>query len=155
MPSGEYLTKEKYKELSEELDHLKKVRRREIAENLEYAKSLGDLSENAEYQEAREMQAEVEERISKLESILKNATVVTHHKKSDVVSIGSSVVLERVGEKGTMSYRIVGSEEADLAKGKISTNSPLVGAMMGKKKGDSFILKSPKGEMKYRIVEVE
>ena len=77
MTTLEYLTKEKYKELTDELDQLKKVRRREIAEDLEYAKSLGDLSENAEYQEAREMQAEVEERISKLEGMLKNATIVS------------------------------------------------------------------------------
>ena len=155
MTEQEYLTKEKFKELSEELDQLKKVRRREIAEGLEYAKSLGDLSENAEYQEAREMQAEVEERISKLEVILKNAVVVSYHKKSDIVNVGSSVVLEREGDKMRSTYKIVGSEEADLSQGKVSTHSPLVAAMMGKKKGESFTFKSPKGEMKYVIVNVE
>ncbi len=154
MSEQEYLTKEKYKELSEELDQLKKVKRREIAENLEYAKSLGDLSENAEYQEAREMQAEIEERIAKLEIILKNAVIVSH-KKSDTVGVGSVIVLEREGDKQKFNYTIVGSEESDIAQGKVSTSSPLVAAMMGKKKSDMFTFKTPKGEMRYKIVSVE
>jgi transcription elongation factor GreA len=154
MPEQEYLTKEKYKELSEELDQLKKVKRREIAENLEYAKSLGDLSENAEYQEAREMQAEIEERIAKLELIIKHATIVAH-KKSDIVGVGSVIVLEREGDKQKFNYTIVGSEESNIAQGKVSTSSPLVAAMMGKKKGDTFAFKTPKGEVRYKIVSVE
>ncbi len=154
MTDSEYLTKEKYKELADELDQLKKVRRREIAEDLEYAKSLGDLSENAEYQEARETQAEVEERIAKIELMLKNATIISH-KKSDVVNIGSVITLERGGDKQRFTYSIVGSEEANVAEGKISTSSPLVAAMMGKKKGDNFNFKTPKGEVAYRIVTVE
>ena len=152
MSEGEYLTKEKFDELTKELEQLKKVRRREIAEDLEYAKSLGDLSENAEYQEAREMQAEVEERISKLESMLKSATIVSH-KKSDVVGVGSMVTIERESDKDARTYTIVGSEEANVSGGKISTNSPLVVAMLGKKKGDRFMCKSPKGEIHYRIVD--
>jgi len=154
MPEQEYLTKEKYKELSEELDQLKKVKRREIAENLEYAKSLGDLSENAEYQEAREMQAEIEERIAKLELIIKHAVIVAH-KKSDIVGVGSVISVEREGDKQKFNYTIVGSEESDIAQGKVSTSSPLVAAMMGKKKGDVFAFKTPKGEVKYKIVSVE
>ena len=148
------MTREKYTELSEEVDHLKKVKRREIAESLEYAKSLGDLSENAEYQEAREMQAEVENRILKIEMILKNAVIVSDYKPGDRVSISSVVTLERESDKEKIEYTIVGSEEADLSKGKISTNSPLVTAMMGKKKGDKFTFNSPKGEVKYKIVKI-
>lgn len=152
MTDGEYLTKEKFEELTKELDQLKKVKRREIAEELEYAKSLGDLSENAEYQEAREMQAEVEERIAKLESMLKHATIVSH-KKSDVVGVGSTVTIERQSDMRSFTYIIVGSEEVNVESGKISTNSPLVAAMFGKKRGDQFSFDTPKGEVRYRIVD--
>ena len=101
----EYLTREKFEELKNELGNLKTVRRKEIAESLEYARSLGDLSENAEYQEAREMQAATEERIGKLEGILKSAKIVAH-KESDVVSMGSSVTIQKDGEKDAREYKI-------------------------------------------------
>src|ERR1700733_7675020 len=133
----EYLTKEKLKELEAELHALKTVRRKEVAESLEAAKSLGDLSENAEYQEARELQATIEERIMKLEGIVKNAVIVERH-HSDSVDIGSSVMVKKDGDKAERSYTIVGSEEADMASGKISYVSPLGKALMGKKKGDVF-----------------
>src|SRR3989304_8881763 len=116
----EYLTKEKLDELTRELDFLKTGRRKEIAEKLEFAKSLGDLSENAEYQEAREDQAATEERILKLQNILSGAIIITKKKGDDVLRIGSTVVVERVGEKQSRQYQIVGSEEADMAGGKKS-----------------------------------
>ncbi|MFA6338927.1 MAG: transcription elongation factor GreA [Candidatus Paceibacterota bacterium] len=150
----EYLTKEKFNEFSKELDYLKKTRRKEIAESLESAKALGDLSENAEYQEAREMQANIEERIAKVESILKNAVIVSPH-HSDVASIGSVVVVQKDGERDTRKYSIVGSEEADMANGKVSNHSPLGLAIMGKKKGDVVAFKTPKGEAKYKIIDIE
>ncbi len=150
----EYLTKEKLEELTAELDHLKKVKRREVADMLEYAKSMGDLSENAEYQEARERQAEVEERVSKLENILKHA-VVMHSNHGSIVTIGSTVVVKKAGDKDSKTYQVVGSEEADILKGKISNHSPIGIAIMGKKKGDKFDIMTPKGKVGYEIVDVK
>lgn len=149
-----YLTKEKFDELVKELDVLKTVRRKEIAESLEYARSLGDLSENAEYQEARELQAATEERIRKVDTALKNASIVSP-KKSDIVGFGSQVVIQKDGETGTHTYQIVGSEEANMLEQKISHLSPLGEAMMDKKKGDVFTFTTPNGKMKYKVIEVK
>ncbi len=155
MPEAhEYLTREKFDELQKELTNLKTVRRKEIAANLEYARSLGDLSENAEYQEARDLQAATEERIVKLESILKSAKIVAH-KKSDVVGLGSVVVIKKEGESDTHRYTLVGSEEANMHERKISYVSPLGEALVGKKKGDTFSFQTPNGKMNYKIIEVE
>lgn len=149
----EYLTKEKYQALVDELDHLKKVKRKEVAESLEFAKALGDLSENAEYHEAREEQAQVEDRILKIESILKHAEIVSLH-HSTVVDIGSTVTVQKEKEKGNVVYKIVGSEEANMAEGKISFKSPLGQSMLGKKKGDSFSFTAPKGTFSYKVVDI-
>jgi len=148
------LTREKFDELVKELDHLKTTRRTEIAESLEYARSLGDLSENAEYQEARELQAATEERIRRLEDIIKRAKIISH-KKGDVVDFGSEVTITKVGDKEKHDYIIVGSEEADMRARKISHVSPLGAAMMGKKKGDEFDFKTPSGKQQYKIVAVK
>ena len=113
----EYLTKEKHKALTEELDFLITTRRKEVAEQLEYAKSLGDLSENAEYHEARDLQAAVEDRIIKLEAILKNAVIVSGKHAIDVVSVGSKVTIAKEGEEKEKGYTIVGAEESDIAFG--------------------------------------
>lgn len=149
----EYLSKEKFEELKTELDQLTRVTRREIAETLEAAKALGDLSENAEYHSAREQQAGVEERIMDLEEILKNAVLVTGKHKTDMVGVGAEVVVKR--GKDTKTYKIVGSEEANISEGKISNKSPLGEAMMGKKKGDSFSYMTPSGAMKCEILEIK
>ncbi len=154
MQEKEYLTKERYEELRLELDHLKKVRRKEVADSLEFAKSLGDLSENAEYHEARILQAEIEERISKLESVLKTAEIVSPH-HSTLVEVGSTVIVQKEGDKIKNTYKVVGREEANTAAGKISFRSPLGEAMMGKKKGDSFSFSTPKGTMNYKVVDIE
>jgi transcription elongation factor GreA len=150
----EYLTKEKYEEFKGELHTLKTVRRKEVAENLEYAKGLGDLSENAEYHEARDMQASVEDRIAKLEMIMKSATIVSTHDTS-VVSIGSVLTVHKEGEKEKKVFTIVGSEEADSTVGKISVKSPFGVAAMGKKKSESFSFSTPSGTMSYKIVEIK
>ena len=150
----EYLTKEKFAELEAELEHLKTVRRKEVADSLEYAKSLGDLSENAEYQEAREMQENLEERVGKLELVLNSAVIVSEH-HSDVVGVGSVVVIQRDGEQSTKRYLIIGSEEANTAEGKLSNRSPLGEALMGKRKGDAFAFTAPKGLVKYTIVSIQ
>ena len=150
----ELISQEKFEELTRELDELRTTRRREVAEQLEYARSLGDLSENAEYQEAREMQAAVEERIGKLEGILKNAKIVKAG-KSDIVGMGATVSVQKIGSQDKHTYIIVGAEEADMLAGKISYHSPLGNALMGKKKGDEFSFHTPKGTQKYKILKVE
>lgn len=150
----EYLTKEKHEELKAELENLKKNRRKEVADNLEYAKSLGDLSENAEYQEAREMQATIEERILKLEEVLKSAVIVSD-RHTDTVGVGSKVTVGKKGDKTRKQYRIVGSEEANTAEGKISNRSPLGSALIGRKKGEEFSFRTPKGNVTYEVVSIE
>lgn len=150
----EYLTQEKLDNLKKELEHLLGTRRKEIAEKLEYAKSLGDLSENAEYQEAREDQAACEERISKLQMIIKAAVVISK-KSGGAVSIGSTAVIKKDGEKETRTYQIVGSEEADTSVGRISNKSPLGEALMGKSKGDKATWSTPGGTFSCVIVDVE
>lgn len=150
----EYLTQEKFNELQAELHELKTIKRKEIAEHLEHARSLGDLSENAEYHEAREDQAQAEARILQLESILKNAVIVTH-KTGDTVEIGSKVSVMKQGESKEAIFTLVGSEEADISVGKISHNSPLGAALFGKKKGETFEFESPKGIVKYKIIDVK
>jgi len=147
----EYLTQEKFDELKTELDYLKTTRRTEIAKSLEYARSLGDLSENAEYQEARDLQAATEVRIEQIDTILKSAKIVAP-KKGGAIGLGSKVTLQREGEKEKREYMIVGSEEANIHERKISYLSPLGEAMMGKKKGEEFTFESPNGKVKYKIV---
>jgi transcription elongation factor GreA len=152
----EYLTKEKFEELKKELDFLSTTKRKEIADQLEFAKSLGDISENAEYHEAREQQAITEDRIRKIEYVLKNAEIVTHNKKSDVIQIGSTVVIKKEKEGENKEYVIVGSEEADTSKGRISNSSPIGQALMGKKKNEEFIFQTPSGnKIKYKIISVK
>jgi transcription elongation factor GreA len=154
MNEKEYLTKEKYKTLSEELEYLKKTKRKEVAEQLEYAKSLGDLSENAEYHEARDMQGVVEDRIQKLEDILKNASIISSH-STEIVAVGSLITVEKNGDKDKKIYTIVGGEESDLSTGKISVHSPFGEAIIGKKKGESFSYNAPSGPVTYKIIEIK
>ena len=150
----QYLTREKYDTLAKELEYLRTERRKEVAENLEYAKKLGDLSENAEYHEARERQAEVEDRIRHLETVMKDASII-EAKYSETVSIGSTVSIVREGEKVARAYSIVSSEEADSVSGKLSNLSPLGAALVGKKKGDTIKVKTPKGMMSYIVTEIK
>jgi len=150
-----FLTAEKFEELKKELDHLKTVRRKEIAESLEYARSLGDLSENAEYQEARDMQSAIEERIGYLEKTIKEAKIVAHEKKGGVVGLGSEVVIQKDKEKDKRNYTIVGSDEANIHEKKLSYLSPLGEALMGKTKGDEFTFDTPAGKQKYKVLKVE
>lgn len=154
MNEQEYLTKEKHQALSEELEYLRKTKRKEVAEQLEYAKSLGDLSENAEYHEARDTQGIVEDRIQKIESLLKSATIVSSHSK-ETVTIGSVVKVLKSGSKDEQTYTLVGGEESDLATGKISGHSPFGEAILGKKKGDSFNFQAPSGPVAYEIIDIQ
>jgi len=148
------VSQEKFDEMVKELETLKTVRRTEIAKNLEYARSLGDLSENAEYQEARELQAATEERIRKLEELVKRAHIMTDGKKKDVVGFGSVVCIKKADSNEAHEYTIVGSEEADMRARKLSHVSPLGAALMGKKKGDTFTFETPNGKQTYTIQKV-
>lgn len=152
MKETEYLTQEKFDEFTKELQELRSVKRREVAEQLEYAKSLGDLSENAEYHEARSAQANVEDRIAKLELLLKHAVIVSGN-HTGTVNVGSVVVVEKGGKK--VDYTIVGSEEADVASNKISIKSPFGQAVFGKKKGDEFTYEAPSGKISYKIIDIK
>lgn len=149
-----YLSQEKFDELTAELNHLKTVRRKEIAEQLEYARSLGDLSENAEYQEARDLQAATEERIRQIEAALAHVQIIEHG-KSAKITLGSVVTIQKQGEKDDHTYELVGSAEANMLERKVSHLSPMGAALMGKKKGDSFEFDTPKGKQKYKIIGVK
>ena len=150
----EYLSQEKYEELQRELEFLRKDKRKQVAERLENARSLGDLSENAEYHAARDEQAVVEARIEKLKDMLKRAEIIKPQKKNEVV-VGSLVVLRKKGEKDENQYQIVGSEESDLANNKISYQSPLGAALLGKKKKEEFSFETPKGKVDYIVVDLK
>jgi transcription elongation factor GreA len=153
LQSGDYITEEKRNALISELKDLRGPKRKEILEVLEYAKSLGDLAENAEYHQAREDQGKLEARIIKIEQILQSSQTVKGG-GGDVVEIGSKVVVQKEGTKEEKNYVIVGSEEADMKTGKISNHSPLGVALFGKKKGDSVSLETPSGTVNYKIVNV-
>ena len=146
----EYLTLEKKTLLEDELHTLISTRRKEIADALEYAKSLGDLSENAEYHQAREDQANCEDRITHIEQILKNAVIMETH-AAGVVSVGSTVTVMKKGSKEEKTFALVGSEEADSINGRISNESPLGGALLGHKGGDTVTAETPKGPIQYTI----
>ncbi|OGG49309.1 hypothetical protein A3G63_01895 [Candidatus Kaiserbacteria bacterium RIFCSPLOWO2_12_FULL_52_8] len=148
------VSQEKFDEMVKELEHLKTVRRTEIAKNLEYARALGDLSENAEYQEARDLQAATEERIKKLEDLVKHTTIITDGKKKNEVGFGSKVAIKKEGIADVHEYTIVGSEEADMRIKKLSHVSPLGAALMGKKRGDVFTFETPNGKQTYTIEKV-
>ncbi len=154
MSNKQYLTQQKHEELQEELLSLIHEKRKEVAEHLEYAKSMGDLSENAEYQEARDEQAKVEARISQIEELLKHAEILQHRKR-DNIEAGSSIVIQKNGDKDKKEFILVGSEEADMSAGKLSYDSPLGQALIGKKKGDELSVDTPKGNIKYKIISVE
>jgi transcription elongation factor GreA len=152
MNEKEYLTQEKFDEFKKELEHLKGEKRKEVAEALEYAKALGDLSENAEYHEARDEQGTVEDRIAKLESILKTAVIVKEH-DTNLVNVGSILTVEKEGKK--FHFTIVGTEESDVPGGKISIKSPFGQAAIGKKKGETFSYEAPSGSISYKLVEIK
>lgn len=149
-----YLSQEGYDDLSRKLEHLCTIRRLEIAERLEYAKSLGDLSENAEYSEAKDEQMANEAEIAKLEDLLARAKIVVPGGTSEV-RIGATVFCRRSTNGVTNEqFMIVGSAEADPIKGKISNESPLGRAFLGKKKNDIVTVSTPKGPAEYLIVDI-
>ena len=151
--AADYITEEKKHALEAELKDLKGPKRKEILESLEYAKSLGDLSENAEYHQTREDQGKLEARIAKIEQVLQSSQTVKGG-GGDIIEIGSKVIVKKDDSQDEKTYVIVGSEEADMAKGKISNRSPFGEALFGKKKGDTVSFKTPSGVVGYKIVNV-
>ena len=149
-----YLTSEGYMEIEEELDHLKNERRPEIIKALKDARALGDLSENADYDAARDEQAKVEGRILELEKILEKATIIESNKDGKV-GLGSTVTIYYIDDEEEEEYMIVGSKEADPSENKVSNESPLAKAIMGAKEGDVRSVESPNGKYDVKIVSVK
>lgn len=150
-----FLTKEGLDKLEEELDELKSVNRKEIAARIKVALSFGDISENSEYDQAKNEQAQLEERIAKLETMLTNAKVIDENEiTTDVVSVGSKVSVKDLEYDEEMQYIIVGSAEADPFEGKISNESPLGGSLLGGKKGDVVKVAVPDGIIDYEILDI-
>jgi len=146
-----FITPEGFKKLKEELSGLKNIKRREIAERIQEAKELGDLSENAEYVEAKNEQAFSECRILEIESILRRATIIKQKNKK-VIDVGSKITIEDGQE--TKEYYIVGSNEADPQVGKISNESPIGQAFLGKKIGDIIEIEVPRGNKRFKIISI-
>lgn len=155
MSEKQLYTPEGYKELTDELDHRISVKREEIKEAIATARSFGDLSENSEYDEARNQQAENEARIKELESLIENAVVVDESKiDTNVVSLGSTVVILDVEEDEELTYCIVGSNEVNPLEGKISDRSPIGSALMGMRAGETVYAETPAGAYEMKILEV-
>ncbi len=148
-----YFSKEGLAKLKKELESLKIKKRKEIAGRLEYAKSLGDLSENSEYQEAKESQILNEAKIAELEDMLRRAVVVEHSASRGQVDIGSQVAVEDASGK-RLNFTIVGANEASPAENKISNESPLGKALLDHKKGEVVSVHTPKGVLEYKIIDI-
>jgi len=152
------LSPEGLQQLQEELDYLRNVKRKEVAERLKEARSYGDLSENSEYDDARNEQAFVEGRIAMLENTLRNAVVMDHAEdeaEAGKIRLGSTVVLKDLEYGDLLEYTIVGTVEADPAKNKISNESPVGKAIMGRTKGEVVVVEAPAGRIEYEIVDVK
>jgi transcription elongation factor GreA len=151
------LTPEGYKRLKDEIEHLSNDKRREVAERIRVARKCGDITENSEYDDAKNDQALLEHRIAILEERMANARVITKKDVAkDVVSVGSHVKLRDVSAKETVEYHIVGSAEANPAEHKLSNESPVGKAIIGKKKGETVEVTTPRGKaLKYKILDIK
>ena len=150
------LTPEGYEKLKQEIEHLSSSKRREVADRIRIAREFGDIAENAEYDDAKNEQALLEHRIATLEERLRNAKVIDKKQiAKDVVSIGSHVKLRDVDAKRTVEYHIVGSAEANPAEQKLSNESPVGKAIMGRKKGEVVEVAAPRGSLKFKILDIK
>jgi len=151
----QFLTKKGYEERMALLENLKVVRRKEVAQKLKEAREQGDLSENAEYDAAKDEQRDIEAQITELEAILSNAEIIQDTDKSkDKVKMESCVKLHDLEYDEDIEYTIVGSSEADILNNKISNESPLGAALIGKKVGEIVTVEAPIGEIQYEIIEI-
>ncbi|MHB8643012.1 MAG: transcription elongation factor GreA [Gaiellaceae bacterium] len=150
------LTKEGYAKLKDEIEYLSNERRRQVAERIKVAREFGDISENAEYDDAKNEQAMLEARIAKLEERMAAARVIEKREiLKDVVSVGATVRLRDVDAKQTVEYHIVGSAEANPAEFKLSNESPVGRAIIGHKKGETVEVATPRGSLKFKILEIK
>ncbi len=150
------LTREGYEKLRQEIDYLSTAKRREVAERIRVAREFGDIAENAEYDDAKNEQALLEQRIAKLEERLLSARVIEADEvTTDVVSIGSLVRLRDVDANKTFEYHIVGSAEADPDANKLSNESPVGKAIIGRKKGETVEVTAPRGSLKFKILDIK
>ena len=150
------LTPDGYEKLRQEIDYLRREKRREVAERIRVAREFGDIAENAEYDDAKNEQAMLEHRIAQLEERLLSARVITKKEISkDSVSVGSTVRLRDLAANKTVEYRIVGSAEANPAENKLSNESPVGKAILGRKKGDTVEVAAPRGALKFKILEIK
>ena len=149
-----FVTAEGLQKLKEELEYLKVVKRKEVAEALKQAKAFGDLSENSEYDEAKNEQAEVERHIADLEDILENMELIQTNGKKNEIHVGSSVKVFDLEFDEEIVYTIVGSTESDPLENKISDESPIGKALLGKKPGEEVTIETPGGSVKVRILEI-
>ena len=148
-------TNDGFQALVDELNYLKSEKTEEVKKNLAYARSLGDFSENSELDAAKDEQGQVAARIAELEELIKNAEIIDESAiKDDVVNLGSTVVAYDYDMEEEVEYYIVGTNEADPLNGRISDRSPIGGAMIGKTVGDEFIVSTPGGEIKFKIIRV-
>jgi transcription elongation factor GreA len=155
MNKEEYLTSDGYKALEEKLENLKVVKRAEVAEKIKVARSFGDISENSEYDAAKEEQSMLEGEISKIELTLRTAKIIDSKKiDPNVVSVGSLVKLHDVKFDEKVQYRILGTTEADPKELSISNESPLGRALLGKKKNDTIEIDAPIGKLQYKILGI-
>ena len=148
-----YITPKGLEKIKKELNHLKNTERKKIAQRLKRAVAYGDLSENADYSQAREDQSMIEKRIADLEDMVKNAVVVNKRYNLGYVQVGSRVKLQNHSK--VMDFEIVGAQEADPSEGKISCESPIGKALINRRKGDVINIKLPRKEVQYKILEVE
>ena len=150
------MTKEGLEKLEQELDNLKLVKRPEVIERIKIARSYGDLSENSEYEAAKDEQAFIEGRISTVETMIRYAEIVDNANiDKNEVALGKSVVFQEVGDDEEEEYEIVGTAEADPFSGKISNESPIAQALIGRKVGDVVKIPLPMGEIEFKIVDVK
>ena len=150
------LTPEGYGKLKEEIEYLSTVRRREVAERIKHAREFGDISENSEYDDAKNEQAMLEHRIATLEERLQNVRLIDADEvKTDVVGLGTKVRLKDIDANETVEYTIVGSAEANPAEHRLSNESPVGKAILGHKKGETVEVAAPRGSMKFKIIDIK
>ena len=142
-------------QMKEELNYLQTVREKEVAELIREARSFGDLSENSEYDEAKTEQGKLYSRISELEELIENSEVIEISAEGDVIGMGYRVSLQEIGESELEDYEIVGSQESDPRLGRISEDSPIGRALMGKRAGDEILVEAPAGDIRFRIVSAK
>lgn len=155
MAESKYYTEEGLQKLKDELDHLTRVERRKISEAIAEARDKGDLSENAEYDAAKEAQGMLEMKIAKLQNIIANARIIDESKMdTSKVLILSKVKIKNLNNGAAMTYTLVPEKEADLKNGKLSVNSPIAKGLLGKKVGDTVEISVPAGNIRFEIVEI-